>query len=318
MNGYDERDTIFSRMELQPGSPNYKDYYSRQPQRRTADDLARTRQPRFADRPELRRLVDASFSLLEDLRPLARGSVAPEAAAEPLQPEAGEATAFLKRLAESYGAVLFGCGPLGEACFYHTRGRGSEYGQAVEVPGKVGLVYAVRMDPAQIAKAPAPEAAAEVVNAYTRVALIGLVLARCLRAWGYPAACTMDGRADLVLPVAARYVGLGSIGRSGLLLSDEYGPCIRLGAVLTNMPLARTERSAGRAARLCASCTRCAQACPAGAIDPALGSGQFKPVNDDACFAQWQEFGTDCGLCLAVCPHSTCPQASAPGGAAQS
>jgi epoxyqueuosine reductase QueG len=142
-----------------------------------------------------------------------------------------------------------------------------------------------------------------VVNGYARVALIGLVIARCVRGWGWEASCTMDGRADVVLPVAARYAGLGSIGRSGLLLTEEYGPCVRLGAVITDIPLGSLPRAAGTAARACSACTRCAQACPASAIDrgPAA-NGRFVPVDDDACFAKWRESGTDCGLCIAACP----------------
>ena len=314
MSAYDERDTIFSRMELVAGSQNYKSYYVAHPDRKEADDKARARRESPQVRPQesgaesptddlLRlSLVDSTFGLLEDLRPLARG---PAMSTSRLNIAPDEAAGFLRDLAVSYGAVLFGTAQLGEACFYGTRGRGQEYGQPVSVPGNFGAVFAVRMKPEEIAAAPAPRAAAEVVNGYTRVAMIGLVLAHCIRGWGWDAACTMDGRADVVLPVAARYAGLGSLGRSGLLLTEDYGPCIRLGAVLTNLELGRTPRKASTAARLCTTCDRCAQACPAGAIDKAENAkGQFKPVNDDACFATWQEFGTDCGVCLASCPLS--------------
>jgi ferredoxin len=314
MSAYDERDTIFSRMELLAGSQHYESYYAAHPDRKAADDKARAKRESSQVRPQesgveppiddlLRlSLVDSTFGLLEDLRPLARGP-AMSAARPAITPD--EATGFLRDLAISYGAVMFGTAQLGEACFYTTRGRGQEYGLPVAVPGNFGAVFAVRMRPEEIATAPAPRSAAEVVNGYTRVAMIGLVLARCIRVWGWEASCTMDGRADVVLPVAARYAGLGSLGRSGLLLTEEYGPCIRLGAVLTNLELGRTPRKSGSAARLCTSCDRCAQACPAGAIDKAENAkGQFQPVNDDACFAQWQEFGTDCGVCLATCPLS--------------
>jgi len=311
MSGYDERDTIFSRMELGADSQQYESYYAAHPERKSADDRARalrvSPQALHADDSLRRSLVDSTFGLLEDLRPLSRGS-AISTTRQDIEPN--EATGFLQDLAVSYGAVLFGAVRLGETCFYSTRGRGQEYGQQVEVPGKFGAVFAVPMKPEEIAAAPKPRAAVEVVNGYTRVAMIGLVLARCIRGWGWEAACTMDGRADVVLPVAARYAGLGSIGRSGLLLTEKYGPCIRLGAVLTNLELGRTSSKASTAARLCTSCDRCAKACPAGAIDKAESSeGRFQPVNDDACFAKWQEFGTDCGLCVASCPLSRITQA---------
>jgi ferredoxin len=299
MAGYDERDTIFSRMELVPGSDRYRDYYTAHPEREQPDTLARSAPP-IRDGDAIRqRLVDSTFGLLADMRPLARG--APASGRLDVPPD--EASAFLKGLALSYGAVLFGTAVLGDACFYGIRGRGAEYGLPVEVPGRSAAVFAVRMEAGEFADAPSQRASAEVVNGYARVALIGLVIARCLRGWGREASCTMDGRADVVLPLAARYAGLGSIGRSGLLLTAEYGPCVRLGAVLSDMPLGALPRGGGTASRACSACTRCAQACPASAIDhgPAA-NGRFTPVDDDACFSKWRESGTDCGLCIAACP----------------
>ena len=302
MGSFDERDTIFSRMELTDGSQRYNAYYAAHPERKSADDKARALRKPHPDDPLRRSLVDSTFKLLEDLRPLARG---PALSADKLSIGPEEGTDFLRNLAASYGAVLFGTTQLGEECFYSTRGRGLEYGQPVSVPGNFGIVFAVPMDAAEIAAAPEPRAAAEVVNAYTKIAMIGLVVARCIRGWGWEAACTMDGRADVVLPLAARCTGLGSLGRSGLLLTEAYGPCIRLGAVLTNLELAPTPAKPCTAARLCVNCSRCAQACPAAAIDKSESrSGQFRPVDDNACFAAWQDFGTDCGLCLSSCPLS--------------
>ena len=299
MAGFDERDTLFSRMELHAGSPQYDDYYRRNPERKARDDAFRAIQTEFPDTIALRSMIDATFSLLEKMRPLARGMAASERCK--VSPEEG--TALLQACAESYGAVLFGTAQLGDACFYSTRGRGDEYGQPVEVPGKQGIVFAVTMNPEEIAEAPNPRAAAEVVNGYMRVAVIGLVVAETIRQWGWNASCTMDGRADVVWPVAARFAGLGSIGRSGLLLTDDYGPCVRLGAVLTDMPLSRTPRKPCTASNLCLTCKKCAVMCPAKAIDDTISDkGQFGKVDDDACFAKWKEYGTDCGLCIANCP----------------
>ncbi len=304
MRKFDERDTIFSRLELIPGTVSYDEYYARHPEKRQVDDGFRETGAEFADHIPLRLLTESTFRLLADIRPLARGSASPGKTM--ISPET--ATATLKSCAESYGAVLFGIAPLGDICFYSTRGRGSEYGTPVQVPGKQGIVFAVRMNPVSIASAPAPEEAAEVVNGYTRVAVIGLVLSYCIRGWGWEAACTMDGRADLVLPVAARYAGLGSIGRSGLLLTREYGPCVRLGAVVTDMPLQRTEAMVSASSLPCETCNLCAQKCPANAIDDRLGRKfRFRPVNDEACYSQWKRMGTDCGICVARCPLSGIP-----------
>ncbi len=301
MAGFDERDTLFSRMELEEGSAWYVDYYTRHPERKACDDAFRHYQTTFSDDTPLRSMIDATFSLLEKMRPFTRGESS--SLRRDISPE--EATRLLQTCAESYGAVLFGSAQLGDACFYSTRGRGDEYGDPVEVPGKQGIVFAVKMSLEEIAEAPNPRAAAEVVNGYMRVAVIGLVLAEIIREWGWDAACTMDGRADVVLPVAARFAGLGSIGRSGLLLTDDYGPCVRLGAVLTDMPLVRTPRKPCTASKVCLTCKKCAVLCPAQAIDTTMSEkGQFAKVDDDACFTKWKEYGTDCGLCIANCPLS--------------
>ncbi len=301
MPGPDERDTIFSRMELEAGGKRYEEYYAAHPGRKASDDAARAAIPPRPAGEARHRLVDGTFALLEELRPLARGASSPGR----LGIAPGEATGMLRELAESYGAVLFGTALLGDACFYSTRGRGAEYGEVPGIPFRQGIVFAVRMRPGEIAFAPEERASAEVVRCYAQVALIGLVIARCVRTWGWEAVCTMDGRADVVLPVAARYAGLGSIGRSGLLVTDDYGPCVRLGAVLTDLPLERTPRQACAASRACSGCERCADSCPAGAIARgAPGPGGFPPVDDDACFAAWKTLGTDCGLCIAACPLS--------------
>jgi epoxyqueuosine reductase QueG len=301
MDGFDERDTIFSRMELKPGTSRYDEYYGRHPEWKVSDDDARSACGVYEGDEAVRRLVDSTFALLRDLRPLARGT----AGNDRLEIAPEEATGFLKNLAETYSAVLFGAGSLDDACFYTTRGRGNEYGDTVRVAGTYGAVFAVRMRPEELAASPGPRASAEVVNGYLRVAVIGLAIARCIRGWGWNASCTMDGRADVVLPIAAMNVGLGSIGRSGLLLTDAHGPCVRLGAVVTDLPLERTPEKPGKGSKACGTCSRCADACPATAIDKhAATNGIFRKIDGNACFAKWKEFGTDCGICIASCPLS--------------
>ncbi len=301
MERSDERNTIFSRMELVENTDAYTEYYSMHPEKKAIDDGFREPRERKED-DILRRLqIDSTFELLKDMRIHARG----EAAEQKTHISPSEATAYLQQLAQSYGAVVFGTAQLGEACFYTIRGRGNEYGENVNIDKKQGIVFGVRMNLQQIQQAPKPEASAEVVNGYARVALVGLALSYCIRSWGWKADCTMDGRADVILPIAARFAGLGSIGRSGLLLTEEFGPCVRLGAVVTDLPLERTKRRACNESLVCAKCRKCAEVCPGNAIDMNYPENrQFNPVNDNACFTQWLKFGTDCGLCIANCPLS--------------
>ena len=57
--------------------------------------------------------------------------------------------------------------------------------------------------------------------------------------------------------------GLGFVGKSGLFLSTEYGSQVRLGTILTDMPL---KSELPLVENGCGKCDLCAQNCPAGAI----------------------------------------------------
>jgi epoxyqueuosine reductase len=65
----------------------------------------------------------------------------------------------------------------------------------------------------------------------------------------------------------ARRAGLGFIGKNNLLVNPRYGSYISLGLLLTNVELPPDTSTIK--ADPCASCQRCQNACPGGAIDVA-------------------------------------------------
>lgn len=81
----------------------------------------------------------------------------------------------------------------------------------------------------------------------------------------------------LSLKHAAVSCGLGQIGRSNLLLTPQFGPHQRLGAIITEAPLAH---DAAKKHVLCDECGRCEDACPSGA----LKNGGYAV---DPCFVYW-------------------------------
>ena len=63
--------------------------------------------------------------------------------------------------------------------------------------------------------------------------------------------------------------GIGGYGESGLLVTKEYGPAVRLGGVVTDAMISPGEPLS---ARPCTNCMRCVEACPTGALS---GKGEI-------------------------------------------
>ncbi len=109
--------------------------------------------------------------------------------------------------------------------------------------------------------------------------------------------------------LAAQLAGLGWIGKSGCLITREFGPRIRLVTVLTDAPLCPNQ-PVDSAAKNCGECQLCIKSCPAQAIkgadgeSPAGSAGLFDPqLCDEYQNRVRSQFGKRvCGVCLAVCP----------------
>ena len=116
-------------------------------------------------------------------------------------------------------------------------------------------------------------------------------------------------RSKLPHKTVATKAGLGWIGKCALLVTEEYGPAIRITSVLTNMELdVGTPITESR----CGSCEDCKKICPAGAVTgknwvPGMNRDDFYRALD--CRDKIKERGKSlgltegtCGLCFWVCP----------------
>ncbi len=306
----DERDIMFSRDKLEVGTPRFEQYYRDNPDKREADDRFRA-EPGLLSKgarnynPFAFSAADASFTTVEQLRPLAEGQVAEErVVADP----AGMTT-LLKRWAVKLGALEVGVTELRDYHKYTVVGRGDDYGQKVVLNHAFAIAFTVEMDKRMLDSAPFGPIAMESSQQYLASGAIAIQLAEFIRRLGYPARAHIDGNYRVVCPLVARDAGLGEIGRMGLLMTPDLGPRVRIAAVTTDLPLVPDDRNRDHSViEFCRECKKCAHACPANAITfddrtDVEGVSRWQ-IDSEACFTLWCKLGTDCGRCVKVCPYS--------------
>jgi epoxyqueuosine reductase QueG len=101
---------------------------------------------------------------------------------------------------------------------------------------------------------------------------------------------------------AAKYAGLGTVGLSRNLLTEKWGPRIRLGSVFMALALPGDKELTEDLCNLCGICERL---CPTQAIRK-RGGGIIGDLDKDACTRHHIELKKEtrwpCGICAKVCP----------------
>lgn len=107
---------------------------------------------------------------------------------------------------------------------------------------------------------------------------------------------------------AAVNAGLGWIGKNDVLITEEYGPRVRLSAVLIDYPF---EYGNKITESRCGSCTKCVDICPHKALTGAnwnIHTHRSDLINYHLCNQKRSEYIKShgrkhaCGLCMVVCP----------------
>ena len=307
----DERDVIFAREEYVPGTEKNAQYYARRPELQVRDDRIRAlpelTQPggRHYD-PVMAATVVTEFEAARAYLKDVDGPVAP--ARRTITPAA--AAAEVKALTLEFGAGDVGIAHSHPAYVYSHVGRGPEpWGAPIENDHAWAICMAAEMDHAAVAAAPALPITVETAKQYLLLAQVSIALAARIRSWGYAARAHISGSNYQVMPVAlAHDAGLGELGRCGYLISRRFGTRTRLGVVTTDLPLIADAPVSLGVQDFCRRCLKCAVNCPSGAIpsgEQAWVRGAEKwPLKVEHCVAYWRFLGTDCGLCMKVCPFA--------------
>lgn len=306
----DERDIMFSRRLLEPGTARFEEYYSTKPENRAPDDEFRAHPGLLAKgttqySPFSFGAADSTFLTVESLNALVEGEPCNEKVAS--APE--DITAFLKGWVLKMGAGSVGVTELQDYHKYTVIGRGERYGQPVVLDHDFAVAFTVEMDKEMVDSAPMGSIVMESAQQYLRAGTIAVQVAQLLRELGYPARAHIDANYRVVCPLVARDAGLGEIGRMGLLMTPQLGPRVRIGVVTTDMPLQTDERLHDPTMiDFCVRCKKCADVCPSRAIpfdDRVEIDGVRRwQIDSEACFTLWCKIGTDCGRCVSVCPYS--------------
>lgn len=306
----DERDTMFSRNMLKPGSKEFQSYYSKYPDKKKTDDKFRKNPGLLQERTlfydqHIFNAAKANFKLITDNRAFVTGTVAEQK--KEIPPE--QTSRFIKKLAKNFGAIDVGITTLKDEHLYSYRGRSHNYGEKVENKHKYAVALTVEMDHEFVRNAPYALSVLESSRQYVRSGVIALRIAQYIRQLGHDARAHIDGEYEVVCPLVARDAGLGEIGRMGLLMTPNLGPRIRIAVVTTSIPLvpdARIEDTS--VVDFCKTCKKCAEACPSRAIpfeDRKEINGVLRwQINQEACFTYWTKAGTDCARCMSVCPYA--------------
>lgn len=223
---------------------------------------------------------------------------------------------IVKKAARLLGADLVGfCHAHPNLVYSHEYDLLAQEHRPLELPQGCthAVVMAVEMDYPSAAYSPDAISGASTGLGYSLQAVVANQVAAFIRGLGHRAVPSGNDTA-LSIPLAIA-AGLGELGRMGLLLTEKYGPRVRICKVFTDMPLAHNDVRPFGVEAFCRTCMKCAKHCPSKAISfgeptaegPSISnfSGVRKwYINPEQCFMFWVKNWMDCNNCVMVCPFN--------------
>ncbi len=314
----DESYSVFVRARgLKAGSKQYKAFYGANPDLEEKDKTRRKKgllgklgnvdngyQPNVA-------MIHATFEMPDFLGQQAKSGPYENTPPANISPEKG--SAIVKNYAEHLGAPIVGICEVNPAWIYAKRGEihydnWDDWGKELKDLPKYAVVFLLEMERDHVISAPHTPSVAESAVNYAKGAYISTLLARWFSHMGYRGIAEHSRNYDVILPPLAVDAGLGEVGRQGYLIGQKFGARTRVFAALTDMPLIPDKPISLGVEEFCEKCKKCADSCPSRSIptgDKTVCRGIEKwKLDEDSCFEYWARVGTDCSICMAICPYS--------------
>jgi reductive dehalogenase len=240
--------------------------------------------------------------------------------------ESPEAAALaVKKTGKKLGAGLVGIAPFDERWLYT---HALKFVPGQKPPIKVAsmekvlpfkpksvIMMAIEMDYELIKLAPAYTATAAALKGYSQMAFVAPSLARFIQQLGFKAIpFGNDTFRNVPMAIAA---GLGEGSRMGVLVTEKFGPRIRLCGVATELELPMDKPVTFGVKEFCEVCMKCADNCPGNAITkepkPTLDGQHNRSnsvgvkkwhVNAEKCLTFWGKLGIGCSNCISCCPYN--------------
>lgn len=234
-----------------------------------------------------------------------------------------EITREIKRTAKYAGADLVGITKVKEDFTYSENFSYEqsklEKGPAVTIPvelkHKYAIVFAKEMTFERIQNTLTErneESLGEIGKTYYELAQIACGVAAFIRRLGYSARAHHIRNEQVFHVPHAVDAGLGEQGRHNYLITDRFGPRVRLASVTTDLELVEDKPVDIGVQDFCENCRICEINCPSQALaaEKEVVRGYRKwPQAQEKCFLFWVTGGNTmgCTMCLKVCPWNKPP-----------
>ena len=165
------------------------------------------------------------------------------------------------------------------------------------------IMFTMEMKKEVIATNPSLESSKEIFRTYESLGIAVNRIADFLRDRGFDCHPSPAIGGDINTVPTAQEANLGYIGKNGILITPDFGPCVRLAAIFIdadNLPFAvKNEHTWIK--EFCKTCNRCVKSCPSGAIykEPkVLDDETYVYIDLHKCAPPFSE---GCSKCISNC-----------------